>query len=432
MAGVTLALFAIGLFFCIVADISIIYALIFGYILFFVYALKNGFSFVEAFKISVAGIKTVKTILVTFVLIGALTALWRAGGTIPALVCYSSKMIEPRLFIMIVFLLNCLVSFLTGTAFGTSATMGAICVVIANALEVNPVITGGAVLSGAYFGDRCSPVSTSALLVCAITGTDIYKNIRRMLITSGIPFLITCLIYLVLGFAISVSGTETIDIFGMFSTEFQLGAITLIPAGLILIMAMVKADIRVNMLISIFSSALICYFYQGFGLLEIIKISIRGYETTNGMIANIINGGGVISMVKVVAIVCISSSYAGFFEQTDMLKSLQSVIKSANKKLSTYLVTLITSIFANFFSCNQTLGIMITNQLCKHIERNREDFAIYLENSAVVIAPLVPWSIAATVSLTAAGAPVVSIATAFYLMLIPVYSLIIFRKRLNK
>ena len=80
------------------------------------------------------------------------------------------------------------------------------------------------------------------------------------------------------------------------------------------------------------------------------------------------------------------------------------------------------------FSCNQTLGIMLTDQLCKHIVEDNEKRAIYLENSAVVIAPLIPWSIAATLSLTSAGAPIISIATAFFLMLLPMYSLIIFRK----
>ncbi len=429
MAGLTLLLFACGLFACVVADISIIYALIFGYILFFIYALKNGFSFLNALKMSLTGIKTVKTILITFVLIGVLTALWRAGGTIPALVCYSTKIIEPQLFVMVAFLLNCLVSFLTGTAFGTAATMGAICVVIANALGVNSIIMGGAVLSGVYFGDRCSPVSTSALLVCAITGTDIYINIKNMLKTVAVPFVTTCIIYLIFGLLMSISGAETIDVYGMFVTEFRLGMITLVPAVLILVMAFAKVDIRINMLTSILASVLLCYFYQGVNLSEILKIAFLGFKSENEMSMNIINGGGIVSMAKVVVIVCISSCYSGFFEHTDILNSLKEVVKSANAKLSSYSVILIASIFSNLFTCNQTLGIMLTDQLCKHIERNGEKLAIYLENSAVVVAPLVPWSIAATVSLTAAGAPKASMVAAFFLLLVPVYSLIIFREK---
>lgn len=428
MAALTLLLFAIGLFTCVLVDISIIYALIFGYILFFLYALKKKIPFLNVLTLSLSGIKTVRTILITFLLIGVLTALWRAGGTIPAMVCYSTTIIEPKLFVLITFLLNCLVSFLTGTAFGTAATMGAICVVIANALGINTIIIGGAVLSGAYFGDRCSPVSTSALLISVITETDIYKNIKNMLKTAAVPFLVTCIIYLLWGFSMSGYNTEMIDVYSMFSTEFRLDLITIIPAVLILIMALLKVNIKINMLISIFASILLCYFYQGITIYEILEFSVLGFKTTNSTLANIINGGGIVSMVKVVFIVCISSCYSGFFEKTDILDSLKKMIETATKKVSSYFVILISSILSNIFSCNQTLGIMLTDQLCKHIETNNEKRAIYLENSAVIVAPLVPWSIAASVSLTSAGAPIVSIFTAFFLMLVPLYSLIIFRK----
>ena len=429
MSALTLLLFAIGLFACVMAGIPIICALIFGYILFFTYALKKGFSFFDVFKLSLSGMKKVRTILITFLLIGVLTALWRAGGTIPALVCYSAVVIEPQIFMLIAFLLNCLVSFLTGTAFGTAATMGAICVVVANALGINPIITGGAVLSGAYFGDRCSPVSTSALLISVITETNLYKNIKNMFKTSAVPFLTACIIYLTLGFLLPAANTQMIDVRSMFSSEFGLSPITIIPAVLILIMALLKVDIRINMSVSIFSSVLLCLFYQGYSPLEIIKISFLGFKSTSNEIAHIINGGGVISMIKVVFIVCISSCYSGFFEKTDILDSIKNVIKSANAKLSSYSVMLISSILSNMISCNQTLGIMLTDQLCKHIEENNEKRAIYLENSAVIVAPLVPWSIAASVSLTSAGAPIISLVAAFYLMLVPVYSLIIFRKK---
>jgi len=250
-----------------------------------------------------------------------------------------------------------------------------------------------------------------------------------MFITSAVPLLLTCIIYLILGFLMPITKTETIDIYGMFSTEFKLNLITLIPAGLILVMAIAKINIKINMLTSIFAAALLCYFYQGFTLLEILEFSFFGFKTTNGTIANIINGGGIVSMTKVVIIVCLSSSYSGFFENTDILKPLKTLIKSATEKLSSYSIILITSIFSNVFTCNQTLGIMLTNQLCKDIENNGEKLAIYLENSAVIVAPLVPWSIAATVSLSAAGAPKNSMIAAIFLILVPVYSLIIFSKK---
>ena len=189
METIILLLFVCILLGCVLLDISILYALLLGYILFAVYSFKKGFSFKEIIRMSLEGVKTAKNILITFVLIGILTALWRAGGTIPTIVCYSVKIMQPKLFFVITFLLNALVSFLTGTSFGTAATIGAICVTMGHALELNPIMVGGAMLSGAFFGDRCSPVSTSALLVADLTKTDLYKNIKLMLKTAVVPFL---------------------------------------------------------------------------------------------------------------------------------------------------------------------------------------------------------------------------------------------------
>ena len=160
---VSLAAFMIGLFVCLLSGISIVYALMAGYLIFFGYGLVRGHSAAELLRMSGSGVRKVRNILITFGLIGMLTALWRAAGTIPAVVSYSSQLIRPSAFFMFVFLLNCLVSVLTGTSLGTAATMGVICMAIGSAMRMSPVITGGAVISGAYFGDRCSPVSTSAL-----------------------------------------------------------------------------------------------------------------------------------------------------------------------------------------------------------------------------------------------------------------------------
>ena len=98
-------------------------------------------------------------------------------------------------------------------------------------------------------------------------------------------------------------------------------------------------------------------------------------------------------------------------------------------KLSTFAVVLIVSVVTGAVACNQTLSIMLTDQLCSNLEDDKERFALYLENSAVVVVPLLPWTVACSVSLTSAGAPLQSFCTAFFLMLLPLYSLVVFRKK---
>ncbi len=415
----------------VIADISIVYALLIGYAIFFVYALKKGFGALDVLKMSASGILSAKNIIINFLLIGMLTALWRASGTIPSIVCYAVKIMHPSIIVVISFLLTCLVSFLTGTAFGTSATMGAICMTIALTLGVEPMIMGGAIISGAYFGDRCSPVSTSALLIAELTKTNLYDNIKKMLSSAVVPFAASCAFFTILGFAFSPENAQIMDVNSLFSNEFKLGLVPLIPAVLILILSFARLNVKITMLASILASAIICILYQNASPLDVLAYSFSGYEATNTAVAKMINGGGIVSMLRVGAIVCISSSYSGIFQKTPLLNSVKSVIVKSSQKISTYAVTLITSLVAASIACNQTLTIMLTDQLCNDMESDKKRVAIFLENSAVVVSSLFPWSIACRVPLDSVGAPNSSLIFAAFLILLPVWSLFIWRKKSN-
>lgn len=424
-----LSLFVCILLGCVIFDISIVLALAVGYVLFAVFALGKGFGLKRLFSMSMEGIKTTGTILITFLLIGILTALWRAGGTIAAIVSYSAGLIRPEIFPLITFLLCCMVSFLTGTAFGTSATMGAICVSVAQTLGLDLLPIGGAVLGGAYFGDRFSPVSTSALLVATVTKTELYGNLKRMAKSMLLPFVLTCGIYAVWGCLLPAQSGEMPDITALFSSHFRLGFVAVIPAVLILVCALCKLRVRLVMLISIAASILVCLFYQGLSVPQILRFSVLGYTTDNLALQDMISGGGVVSMLRVTAIVFLSSSYSGIFRRTGLLSPVKRLIEAMSRKLPTFWVVLLTSIVTGAVACNQTLSIMLTDQLCGHMEEDKEKFALYLENSAVVVVPLLPWTVACSVSLTSAGAPANSYLAAFFLILLPVCSLLVFRKK---
>ena len=424
-----LVLFVLTLLCCVIADLSIVLALAVGYLLFAAFSLCKGFTMKQLLCMSFEGIKTTSTILFTFLLIGMLTALWRAGGTIPAIVCYSAGLIHPDFFVLITFFLCCLVSFLTGTAFGTSATMGAICVSVAQAFGLDLLPIGGAVLGGSYFGDRFSPVSTSALLVATVTKTDLYQNLRHMAKTTVLPFILTCLLYLLWGVFLPERTGQMLDIKAIFSSQFRIGFVAVIPALVILVAALCRLRVRLVMALSIGASILVCLFYQELPLTQILRSCLMGYTPQDPALQDMIRGGGIVSMIRVTAIVCLSSSYSGIFRKTGLLAPVTQMIRKLGRKRSTYTVVLLTSILTGAVACNQTLSIMLTQQLCGHMEQDKERFALYLENSAVVIAPLLPWTVACGVSLTSAGAPANGFLAAFFLMLLPIYSLILFRKK---
>ena len=421
--GVDLAvllLFVAILLCCVVTGVSVLYALILGYVLFAIYSLAKGFSVKELVQMSVNGIKTARKVLITFMLIGILTALWRQSGTIPAIVSYSSNLIVPQIFPVIAFLLNCALSFLTGTAFGTAATMGSICMTIGLAFNMNPVVMGGAILSGVFWGDRCSPVSTSALLVSEVTGTNLYNNIKLMFKTSMVPFALACAIYLLIGFGMPLVEGEMPDVTGMFAREFNIGLVAVIPAVVILLFAFARVNVMKTMSASIVAAAAVCVLYQGEPFKEVLLCALAGFEAKDVELAAMLDGGGMISMLKVAGIVCISASYAGIFQKTGLLDAVIELIARMNNKLSSFVTVVIISVLSGAVSCNQTLAIMLTQQLCSNIVPSRQKFAIYLENSVVLIAPTIPWSIASGVPLTSVGAPVIAISMAFYLFLVPV------------
>ena len=416
-----LIVFAVTLIGSIMAGIPILAALAIGYLIFFAYSLNCGYSAKDIFAMSWKGIKTAKNILLTFLFIGMLTALWRAAGTIPAIVSYCAGLMNPAVMILMAFLLNCLVSVLTGTAFGTAATMGVICMTMAKAVGCNEILAGGAILSGVFFGDRCSPVSTSALLVAELTHTNIFDNIRLMVKTAILPLILTCVFYGVCGIVFPAAGSGNLSLAESFSSVFRLGLIPILPAVVIMVLSLFRVQVRKAMLASIVTALGVCLFWQHTDPSLIVGILVGGYKSPDPAISSMIDGGGIMSMVRVALIITISSSYSGIFEETGLLNGLKSKMGTVSRKITPFGTILMTSVAAGMVACNQTLATMLVDQICKELEPDAQKFAIDMENSVIVVAPLVPWSIAGAVPLASVSAPLTSIVAAVFLYLLPLW-----------
>lgn len=344
LEALTLAAFCGGLALCVALGQSILYALTFGLVLFLLYGRRRGFSWGALLGSALSGVKTVRNILFIFLLIGMLTALWRAGGTIPAIVCAAGALIRPEVFYLLSFLLNCGVSVLTGTSFGTAATMGVVCMTMARTMGLSPMLVGGAILAGAFFGDRWSPVSTSALLICQLTETSIFDNLKGMCATVALP--------------------------------------------------------------------------------QLFRLLLLGYHSGDPAVAAMLDGGGILSMVRCGAIVCLSSTYVGIFQKTGLLAGAKGAVERLAQAATPFTAILCTAGVANVIACNQTLVIMLTHQLCGDLAPDRRRFALDLEDSVVVLAPLVPWSLAGAVPLSSVDAPERSVLAACFLYLLPLTRLL--------
>ena len=428
MAWLVLGLFCAGLLLCVVLDLPVLYALGAGLLLFLLYGRYRGFSWKALLRMALDGVLTVKNILITFLLIGVLTALWRAAGTIAVIVSCASVLIRPSVFLLMTFLLNCAVSVLMGTSFGTAATMGVICATMGAALGVDIRLIGGAVLSGALFGDRCSPVSTSALLVAELSGTVVFDNIRRMVRTALVPFLLSAAVYAALGL-LTPHGGALLDLRALFARAFRLHWAALIPAAAVLLLSLLRVNVKLTMAVSILTAVPLCLALQRCAPGELLRVAWSGYRAADAEVGAMLSGGGVVSMLRVIGIVCLSSSYSGIFRKTGLLDSAQRAVMRLAEKATPFAAMVCTSVLSGMIACNQTLAVLLTNQLCAALKYDASDYALDLEDSVIVIAPLIPWSIAGGVPLAAVGATASAIPLACYLYLLPLWRLVTSKRR---
>jgi NhaC family Na+:H+ antiporter len=419
---IAVIIFIFSLIYNISKQYSLIIPLLIGMLAFSSVAFYRGFKLRNIVVMLMKGMKKSLYILSIFALIGMITALWRAGGTIPFFVYYGIKIMNPDYFILFAFLLTCFVAFALGTCIGTAGTVGVVLIILARSGGVNIYVAAGAILSGAFFGDRSSPLSSSANLVAIITETDLYDNIKKMFITGALPFLATIVVYLLLSKnnPINVTNNELIE---KFSVNFNLHISTVLPAVIILLLAISKNDVRVAMLFSIITAVFICLYIQNLSIQEILKYMIFGFVNTDPALSEIISGGGLISMLNVTFVVLIASSYSGIFEGTGMLKDIQGALIKMSNKIGVYLTTVFTSLVTCACCCNQTLSVLLTHDLMNNIykENNltKDNLAIDIENTAILIAAIFPWSVAVAVPLATMDVGAKAIFYAVYLFFVP-------------
>ncbi|WP_242877401.1 Na+/H+ antiporter NhaC family protein [Desulfosporosinus sp. BG] len=387
-------------------------------------AWQRGYPVKEILRMSYQGGKKSFIVLRILVLVGAITSLWMASGTTPAILYYGIQLINPKLFIMYAFLISSVVSFLLGTSFGTVSTVGLSLILMAKSGNIDADIAAGAIMAGAYFGDRCSPMSSSANLVAYLTETDLYPNIKNMLKTGTLPFIVSIFFYLLLSlyhpltFTQNTMATEILNIFG-------LHWVALLPALAILILAILRVDVKISMLVSILLAVIISRYLQHYKALEIVKTMLFGYDLDQASpLKTILKGGGIMSMWKVSVVVFVSCCWAGLFAETNLLEDLDEILLKAKSRPATFLMTMTISVITAILGCSQTIAIVLTNSLMNKVYvRNKFDpyqLAVDLENTCVPLAAIIPWNTAAFVPTSTMNVSLIGfIPYAFFLYLLP-------------
>ena len=416
-------LFLITMISAIILDGSMIIALLVGLIAFAGVGLHRKFTFRALAGMGLSGAKESLLVIEVMCVIGFVTASWRAAGTITVFVYYGMKLILPPLFLVIAFLLSCLLSYALGTSFGVAGTVGVIFMTLARSGGVDPILTAGVLMSGIYFGDRGSPVSSSANMVAGITETKIYDNVKIMMKTAMVPLLLTLAVYVVFSVKNPISHVDT-QLMQTFENEFNLSLWAFAPAAFMLILPLLKVSVLKSMGASILSGILVAWLVQGMPLLEVLKICVLGYRASGSGLGALLNGGGLVSMLEICVILLISSSYSGIFNGTGMLDSLQEKLSSACTRFGRFTVMAVLSLASACIFCNQTIATLVCKDLLnKPYEEggaSGTELAVDMENSVILIACMVPWCIGCSVPLSFFDVNAACLPYAIYMYAVPV------------
>ncbi|MGI6767102.1 MAG: Na+/H+ antiporter NhaC family protein [Lentihominibacter sp.] len=428
---ISFILFIASMITMLITGHSMVWALLIGLVLFTILGLYRlhtgeklslGKASSELAKYGWGTIKDSLIVIEVMLIIGLITAAWRVSGTITVFVYFGMKIIVPPLFLLITFLLSCFLSYAIGTSFGVAGTVGVIFMALARSGGVDPILTAGVLMSGVYFGDRGSPVSSSANMVAGVTKTDILTNVRLMMRTAILPMVITTAVYAVLSVMNPISHVDE-GILTAFEEEFTLSPWSFLPAAIMILLPLIKVGVILSITLSIIAGMAVAWLVEKAALLEICKILITGYRSTGDGLSAILDGGGLVSMLEIVIILIISCAYSGIFTRTGMLNNLLTFIEKGCVKIGRFSVSLIVSILTCVVFCNQTIATLMCNDLLTRPYLNtggsRQELAIDMENTVIIIVGLIPWTIASTVPLTFFGVGMAALPWALYLYMVP-------------
>nr|WP_300025437.1 Na+/H+ antiporter NhaC family protein [Oscillibacter sp.] len=388
--------------FCLSTGHTLLWALTLGLGLFFALGLRRGFSPRALFSMAWQKGRESLIVVPVFLLIGVVTALWRASGTISFFLYYGLQGISPAFFVLMAFLLSALLSFALGTSFGVVGTAGLVLITLGRSGGVDLAVTAGAILSGAYFGDRCSPMSSCASLVAACTGTELYANVREMLKTGALPTALTAAVFAVLSVLNPITSVDA-AVLRALSENFSLHPIVLLPAVAMLALPLLKVPVKRAMAVSAAAAFLLAVFLQGLPARHAALAAIFGYVPAQGALRAILSGGGLVSMLLSAAVVFLTSLYAGILEGIDALGPAKAWTERLAARLGLFPAMCIVSAVLVAVFCNQSVMVLMDEQLLADAYRRRGasqmELAMDIANSGVLLAGLIPWSIAITVPL---------------------------------
>ncbi len=340
--------------------------------------------------------------LIIVMCVGMLIGSWVLSGSVPTMIYYGLQLISPRFFLPTGCILCAIVSTATGSAWTSSGTIGIALMGIGAGLGFNPALTAGMIISGAYFGDKISPLSDSTNVAAASAETDLYKHVRSMLFTTTPSFIIALILYTIIGMGHDTSNfnPETIEaIRTTLADSFNITPWLLIPPVFVLITAILKVPAIPSVFGAAVVGAIFAVIFQGADLVTILDNFQNGFvsETGMAMVDKLLTRGGVNNMLWTISLIIFAMCFGGILEKaqfTDVI--LEKVVKHVHSVGSLVATTIVTGILCDFVLTDQYLANIIPGRMyCKvYDEMGLERYYLSrtLEDGGSLWSPMFPWN----------------------------------------
>ena len=336
-----------------------------------------------------------------FFFIGILISSWMISGTIPTLIYTGFTLISMTFFYAIVFIVTSLIGLSIGSSLTTVATIGVAFIGMATAMDLSLAITAGAIVSGAFFGDKMSPLSDTTNLSSTIVGVDLFEHIRNMGWTTIPAFVITLILFVLLSPETSGTSVQDVSIFkeGILATG-MIHWYTVIPLAVLILLTLMKIPALMTLALSSLSAILISFLHQSSTATEIFTVLFSGYVSTTGIaeIDSLLSRGGMESMMFTVALVLLALSMGGLLFTLGIVQCLLATVERLLKKVSSVIAaSALTAIGINILIGEQYLSILLTGQAFKEpydkVGLAGKNLSRVMEDAGTVVNPLVPWSV---------------------------------------
>ncbi|QHH20628.1 malate-H+/Na+-lactate antiporter MleN [Bacillus subtilis] len=393
---------ALVLSFTVFLDLPIQLALFVSWFIAMLLGIRLGYSYKDLQNAIVHGISNGLEAVLILVSVGALIGTWIAGGVVPTLIYYGLEFIHPSIFLLATLIICSIMSVATGTSWGTVGTAGIAMIAIGEGLGIPLPLVAGAILSGAYFGDKLSPLSDSTVLASSLSKVDVLAHVRAMLYLSIPAYVITAILFTVVGF---MYGGKNIDLDKVeflkssLQNTFDIHIWMLIPAVLVIVLLAMKKPSMPVIVIGALLGAIWAVVFQEMDIAHAIATAYNGFsiKTDVEFLNALLNRGGIVGMLDSLVVIIFGLGFGGLLEKLGVLKV---IVSTFEKKLTSAgnvtLSTLIVAFLANIFGCAMYVSLILTPKIMEDsYDRLHLDRRVLSRNSEVggtLTSGMVPWS----------------------------------------